>query len=167
MIGTIVFIGAFLVIGLAVVLAAMRSGRGAKSPGAGSGNGRGGGALAAAFVVGALVLGLGLPLLIINVNSDNHTKHGPGGADLTSAEANGRVLFAKNCGMCHQLSGSDAVGRVGPNLDKLNGGNVPKPLVLDAIKNGRAAGRGNMPAGLLSGTDAQDVASYVSAVAGR
>jgi mono/diheme cytochrome c family protein len=39
--------------------------------------------------------------------------------------------------------------------------------VLDAIKNGRARGVGQMPANLLSGEDAEDVADYVAAVAGR
>ena len=40
-------------------------------------------------------------------------------------------------------------------------------LTLDAIENGRARGVGQMPADLLSGSDAQDVASYVAAVAGH
>jgi mono/diheme cytochrome c family protein len=43
----------------------------------------------------------------------------------------------------------------------------PKGLVLDAIANGRARGSGQMPKGLVDGEDAQDVAAYVVAVAGR
>ena len=55
---------------------------------------------------------------------------------------------------------SNAVGKVGPNLDALR---PPKVLVIDAIKKGRAQGRGQMPAGLVDGQDAQDVAAYVAA----
>jgi mono/diheme cytochrome c family protein len=56
------------------------------------------------------------------------------------------------------------VGKVGPNLDQLR---PPKALILDAIKNGRARGQGQMPAGLVDGQDAQDVADFVAKVAGR
>ncbi|MDX6659290.1 MAG: hypothetical protein QOJ55_112, partial [Solirubrobacteraceae bacterium] len=43
----------------------------------------------------------------------------------------------------------------------------PKSLVLNAIEQGRARGVGRMPAALLQVQDAQDVAAYVSKVAGR
>ena len=43
----------------------------------------------------------------------------------------------------------------------------PKGLILDAIAKGRARGQGQMPAGLVDGQDAQDVAAYVAAVAGH
>ncbi|HEX5927292.1 MAG TPA: hypothetical protein VFY45_25980, partial [Baekduia sp.] len=62
---------------------------------------------------------------------------------------------------------SAAVGRVGPNLDTLNGGNLKPAFVLDAIEKGRARGAGQMPSGLLYGAEAKDVADYVSTVAGR
>ena len=52
----------------------------------------------------------------------------------------------------------------GPNLDQLK---PPKALVLDAVLNGRQRGAGTMPAGLYTGQDAEDVASYVAAVAGK
>ena len=123
---------------------------------------------------GRLTFGVGLTLLVIlgaivipavvmidNGKSDANAK---GGVDLTAAEVHGRELFAANCAVCHTLAASNAVGRVGPNLDTLR---PPKALVLDAIKKGRARGMGQMPAGLLSGEDAQDVAAYVAAVAGR
>ena len=70
----------------------------------------------------------------------------------------------KYCATCHTLKASNAVGKVGPNLDVLH---PPKGLILDAIANGRARGQGQMPAGLVDGQDAQDVAAYVAAVAGR
>ncbi|MCZ4494965.1 MAG: cytochrome [Baekduia sp.] len=166
MIGTVVFILVFLVLGLSVVGVAMRSGRGP------AGSRRESRAVARARNIGIglviLVVGLGAPALVLAVNHDNHAKHGPGGVDLTSAQANGRTLFAKSCSTCHTLSASNAVGRVGPNLDDLLAGvQNRKAFVLDAIKNGRSRGSGQMPAGLLVGTDASNVADYLSAVAGR
>jgi hypothetical protein len=40
-------------------------------------------------------------------------------------------------------------------------------FTLNAIREGRAQGNGQMPSGLLDGRDAQDVASFVKAVSGR
>ena len=39
--------------------------------------------------------------------------------------------------------------------------------MLNAIQQGRAQGRGQMPADLVDGQDAQDVADFVAAVAGH
>jgi mono/diheme cytochrome c family protein len=164
-IGTLVFVLIFLAVGLSVVLAAMRSGRppaGSKPESRGTRRAWG---LGIGLVI--LVVGLGLPALILINNGDDHASQGAGGAKLNASATNGRQLFAQNCATCHTLSGSNAVGRVGPNLDTLNGGNLKAAFVLDAIKNGRARGNGQMPAGLLVGRDAQDVADYVAAVAGR
>jgi mono/diheme cytochrome c family protein len=163
-IGTIVFVLIFLAIGLTVVFAAMRSGRGPAPDGPSRGSRR-----ATGIGVGLLIIvvGLGLPALVLATNADDHAKNAPGGVDLSEAQANGRALFTKNCATCHTLAASHAVGRVGPNLDELNGGNLKPAFVLDAINNGRARGSGQMPAGLLTGEDAKDVASYVAAVAGR
>ncbi|QEC48041.1 c-type cytochrome [Baekduia soli] len=165
MIGTIVFVIVFVAIGLSVVLAAMRSGR--KPSAAGSEPRAVRRAWLAGIAVVTLVLGVGVPALVLVNNGDNHAKHGPGGVDLTAAQATGRSLFVKNCSTCHTLDGAKATGRVGPNLDTLNGGNLTSAFVMDAIVNGRARGAGQMPANLLQGQDAKDVASFVSAVAGR
>jgi mono/diheme cytochrome c family protein len=164
-IGTLVFVLAFLAIGLSVVLAAMRSGR----PPAGSrpesrGTRRAWG-LGIAVVI--LAVGVGVPLLILFNNGEDHAKRGAGGVELNASQTTGRRLFAEKCATCHTLAGSNAVGRVGPNLDTLNGGDLKPAFVLDAIKNGRARGAGQMPSGLLYGADATDVANYVATVAGR
>ena len=98
-----------------------------------------------------MIVGLAIPAVVIGLNSANHAENGPNGVDLTAAEAHGRQLFAQNCSTCHTLSASNAVGKVGPNLDELNGGDLPPAFVLDAIHNGRARGNGQMPAGLLAG----------------
>jgi cytochrome c553 len=164
-IGTLVFVLIFLAVGLAVVLAAMRSGR----PPAGSGpetrGTRRAWNIGIALVI--LVVGIGVPLLIAVSNSEDHAKHGAGGVNLTASQTEGRQLFAEKCATCHTLAGSSAVGRVGPNLDTLNGGNLKPAFILDAIEKGRARGAGQMPAGLLYGEEAKDVADYVSTVAGR
>jgi cytochrome c551 len=98
------------------------------------------------------------------VNGNDHAKRALGGVDLSASAERGRSTFAKYCATCHTLRGANAVGRVGPNLDALR---PPKALVLDAIKKGRARGNGQMPAMLLQGQDATDVADFVAAVAGR
>jgi mono/diheme cytochrome c family protein len=108
--------------------------------------------------------GVAIPAVVLAVNHDHQSKQSSGGVDLTAAQQEGRKLFARNCSTCHTLSGANAVGRVGPNLDQLR---PPKGLVLDAIRNGRARGNGQMPAELLDGQDARDVADFVAAAAGR
>jgi mono/diheme cytochrome c family protein len=163
---TALLIFAFVLIGLAVVFVALRG----QEPSTGA-KGRGGRLQQRAWGIGLMLvlvlLGIGVPALAIVDNSDNSAQRAPKGVKLTEAEANGRKLFHINCATCHSLAASNAVGRVGPDLDTLSGGNMQAAFVLDAIKNGRNRGAGNMPANLLQGQDAKDVASYVSRVAGR
>ena len=163
MVAAVIFVLAFLVLGLGVVLLAF-SGRGSvrQRRGAPTRAGR----RFVAVVVAIVVVGLGLavPLAIGVVNSNHHAKSAPGGVDLTASQTAGRSVFAKYCATCHTLKASNAVGKVGPNLDVLH---PPKGLILDAIATGRARGQGQMPAGLVDGEDAQDVAAYVAAAAGR
>lgn len=89
----------------------------------------------------------------------------------TSNQVNGKQLFVAKCGSCHTLAHAQTQGTVGPNLD-------------DAFRQDRADGvkstsieglvdywirypnsQGVMPAMLVKGQDAQDVASYVARVA--
>jgi mono/diheme cytochrome c family protein len=164
MVAALVFVLAFIVLGLSVVFIAFSGGpRGARrARGAPSRAGRRAVAVGTAMV--ALGLGVAVPLAVGVVNGNDHAKSAPGGVDLSEAQVSGRATFAKFCSTCHTLKASNAVGKVGPNLDALH---PPKVLVLDAIKKGRAQGRGQMPAGLVAGQDAQDVAAYVAEVAGR
>jgi mono/diheme cytochrome c family protein len=167
-IGTVAFVLAFLGLGLTVVLVAMRSGRRAAPAGGERGESPGTRrAWAVGLPLAMLLIGIGIPLWILLVNADSHAKNAPGGIQLTDAQVNGRQIFAERCANCHTLQAANAVGRVGPNLDQLNGGNLQKPFILDAIKNGRANGRGQMPVAVVDGQDAQDVADFVSRVAGR
>jgi len=86
-----------------------------------------------------------------------------GGAETGDAAA-GKVVFtgAAGCRGCHTLADAGATGTVGPNLDQV------KPayaLVVDRVTNGKGA----MPPfkGSLTETQIQDVAAYVSSVAGK
>jgi mono/diheme cytochrome c family protein len=74
----------------------------------------------------------------------------------------GRELFVSNCGSCHTLSAAGTDGTAGPNLDDLA---PDEGQVEAAIQNG-GTGSGAMPAELLQGTQAQQVAAYVAAAAG-
>jgi mono/diheme cytochrome c family protein len=164
MIAALVFVLAFVVLGLAVVFIAFSGGpRGARrSRGGPSRAGRRAVVVGTAIV--ALALGVAVPLAVGVVNGNDHAKVAPGGVDLDQAQVNGRATFARYCATCHTLNASNAVGKVGPNLDALH---PPKALIVDAIAKGRAQGRGQMPAGLVTGEEAQDVAAYVAAVAGQ
>jgi len=75
----------------------------------------------------------------------------------------GKSIFASaGCAGCHTLADAGASGSVGPNLDDAK---PSKGLVVDRVTNGR----GGMPAfkGQLSPQEIQQVADYVSSVAGR
>src|SRR4051794_11305814 len=151
----------FIVVGLVVVAAAFGGGRRKAEHSAGpSRRGRRG----VALLVGVLVLALGVLVPALVIAAAKSTDKGPGGVKLSAADERGRDIFAQRCGTCHTLAAANAVGRVGPNLDQLR---PPKALVLDAIQKGRARGQGQMPAGLLDGQQAQEVAGFVGKVSGR
>jgi mono/diheme cytochrome c family protein len=165
-IATLLFVLLFLSLGVGVVFLALSGGpRGARERvGQRSGGRRSGRGGLLAVVLLVLLLGVAVPVAIGISNNSHDAGQAPGGVDLTANEVTGRSVFAQKCSTCHTLSASNAVGRVGPNLDNLR---PPKGLVLDAIKKGRARGQGQMPAGLIDGQDAQDVAAYIAATAGR
>lgn len=93
-------------------------------------------------------------------SSEAATGGGGGGA---TANAAGKEIFTQSCGTCHTLSDAGTSGRVGPVLDEVK---PDEARVLAAIKKG-GLGSGTMPANIVTGKDAQDVAEYVSAVAGK
>jgi hypothetical protein len=122
-----------------------------------------------------LAFGVAIPLIFILGNRDNSNAQ-VGGVRLTASEQVGRELFAEHCAVCHTLSADNAVGKVGPNLDMLK---PPKSLILHTIANGClqlvagkdyntiCLGYGTMPADIVEGQQAQDVAAFVAAVAGH
>jgi plastocyanin len=101
---------------------------------------------------------------------------GNGGANPAHADlVNGKKLFIgkATCGSCHTLQRAGTKGNQGPNLDAAFensrnngfGDSVIAGVVLDQIHHPR---RGSiMPAGLVKGDDARDVAAYVGSVAGK
>jgi mono/diheme cytochrome c family protein len=158
------FIGIWIAVGIVIVLIALGGGpRGARARllEARSRPAR----RALGLVIAAIYLGLGIaiPAVVIAGNKERDEADNAR-VKLSASEDHGRELFGQICQQCHTLAASDAVGKVGPNLDKLK---PPKSLVLDAVLHGRARGAGTMPAGLYTGQDAQDVAAYVAAVAGK
>jgi mono/diheme cytochrome c family protein len=86
-------------------------------------------------------------------------------------ESEAKDLFVTNCGSCHTLYKAGTDGIVGPDLDEILAPPSPtppdpetiSPRVLNAIENGV---EGKMPADILSGPQAQEVANFVAEVAG-
>lgn len=87
-----------------------------------------------------------------------------GGGEQKGDPAAGKVVFTgvAGCKGCHTLADAGATGTVGPNLDQLK---PPYDLVIDRVTHGKGA----MPPfqGTLTETQIQDVAAYVSSVAGK
>jgi mono/diheme cytochrome c family protein len=94
---------------------------------------------------------------------------GGGGGETTTAPtppsgdatAGKQVFETAGCTSCHTLADAGATGKVGPNLDEAK---PPAALVVDRVTHGK----GVMPSfsGQLSEQQIQDVAAYVSSVAG-
>jgi cbb3-type cytochrome c oxidase subunit III len=99
---------------------------------------------------------------------------------------NGQTLFKSTCAACHTLSAAGTTGTIGPNLDNAFAGDVKQGypqssienVVLDQIRlgsgplatyttNKKFTPQTPMPADLLKGQDAIDVAAYVASVAGQ
>ena len=161
---TLIFVLTWVILGLGLLLVALSGGpSGAlqrlQSQSRGSRK-----AAIVLFVVALLVLGVGVPLAVISSVEARDDIPEANVSNLTAAEQHGRELFAQRCTQCHTLAASNAVAQVGPNLDTLR---PPKALVLDALKNGRSRGNGQMAAGLYQGKDAEDVAAYVAKAVGQ
>ena len=158
---TAAFVIFWVVLALAIFLAAIRSNQGG---GLFNPQKRGGRrALWVMTVLTVIVFGVAIPVAA-GIAGGKQAGEGPSGVNLTAGEENGREVFARNCAQCHTLEAANAVGTVGPNLDTLR---PPKELSLNAIKEGRARGQGQMPALVVEGKDAEDVAAFVAKTAGR
>lgn len=168
-----VIIAFWVAVGLAVFFVAMRGGARAR---AGSGEpvpeSKGARRAITAGIVLAFAFGLIVPALVLANNAAHKGSVAVGGVHLTAEQEKGRELFAHSCGGCHTLAATNSVGRIGPDLDIRVGDEISTPagrkaLVLSAILEGRARGRGQMPAGLYQGKEAEAIASFVAAVAGH
>jgi cytochrome c551 len=112
-----------------------------------------------------LVFGVAVPAAVIASRGEGLGDSGSlPTKEPTATQELGKQLFIETCKSCHTLGAVQAHGVTGPNLDELGG--IDKQRVLNAIKRG-GTGSGRMPPGLLEGEDADAVATYVAAVAGR
>lgn len=124
------------------------------------------------FALLALLLAVIIPLWAYAKNGS------PGSTEeaVSSSDEHAKALFATNCGSCHTLALAGADGVVGPNLDERLGGTVgaadtpeavaaSRDRVLNAVLNG--FGKGAMPAGILQGQQAEEVADFVARAAGQ
>ena len=140
-----------------------------------------------AYRVGALGAGLAAAALLA-------AGCGYGGAANAGGQRpdtqSGQLLFTQSCGTCHALSAAGTSGTIGPDLDNAFAASVKEGypqsvienVVLDQIRLGSGPGPiatysngklGNfkvqtqMPANIVKGQDALDVAAYVASVAGQ
>jgi mono/diheme cytochrome c family protein len=87
--------------------------------------------------------------------------------NVSASEQEGKELFQTNCGACHTLAKAGTFGTTGPNLDRQVGSgpaDTNKTRVLSAIENGI---NGRMPKGIVTGFEAEEVATFVAEVAGK
>src|SRR4051794_7645759 len=120
MIAALIFVLAFLTLGLSVVFMAFTSGAAGARLRKRVSSRRGRRLVGVAVAIVVVGLGVAVPLAIGVVNGNDHAKNAPGGVDLSASQASGRTIFAKYCATCHTLRASNSVGRVGPNLDTLH-----------------------------------------------
>jgi cytochrome c553 len=114
-----------------------------------------------------LYLGLGVAVPAVVIASRGEAEGGTGSLrtkEVSGKDEEGKKLFIQTCKSCHTLAAVNAHGVTGPNLDELGG--LDKQRVLHAIEIG-GTGDGRMPPKLLTGEEADAVATYVAHVAGR
>jgi cytochrome c553 len=152
----------FVVAGIAVLFIAFAGGAGAAREMYMT---RGGRIFTFTIVILYVALGVVVPAAVIA--SRGEAEGGVGalrGEEPSQADEFGKELFIQNCKSCHTLAAVQAHGVTGPNLDELGG--LDKQRVLNAIKRG-GTGDGRMPANILQGQNAQDVAGWLAQVAGQ
>jgi mono/diheme cytochrome c family protein len=152
----------FLVIGIGVIFVAFSGGPGAAREAYLT---RGRRTFPLLILILYVGLGIAVPAAVIAGRGEAEGAVGPLRTEQpTAQEEDGKELFIQTCKSCHTLDAVNARGVTGPDLDDL--GELDRQRVLNAIRRG-GTGQGRMPAGLLQGRDAQDVAIYVSQVAGQ
>lgn len=175
MLAVLLFAAFWVVVGFLVFFLGIRGGPSAaiETPG-----GRGSYAARRAtvwvFVVTYIGFGVAIPAVFL-IGNRNSANAQIGGIKLTAAEKRGREIFGERCGLCHTLAAANAVGKVGPNLDTIQ---PTQQLVLHTIQYGclpnppsgsqqACLGVGVMPADVVQGNDAVNVAKFVARVAGQ
>jgi mono/diheme cytochrome c family protein len=95
----------------------------------------------------------------------------------TSDASHGKELFLDpkvQCASCHTLADAKSQGTIGPNLDdafstdkSAVGGSMDEQTIRDVIRGQIAYPEAPMPANLVRGKDADDVAAYIAKCAGN
>ncbi|HET9102917.1 MAG TPA: c-type cytochrome [Solirubrobacteraceae bacterium] len=174
MLGVALFVAFWVVLAFGLFFVAARGGLGGARATVSPDTRSSGRVLGLITVIAVVGFGIALPAVLIVGNKDNANGQ-VAGYKLTASEKNGAMLFGEHCAVCHTLSEGNAVGKVGPNLDMLK---PPASLVLHTIQYGclpnaaagsneQCLGQGVMPADVVTGQDATNVAKYVARVAGR
>ena len=161
---TLIFVLVWVVLGLGLVLVALSGGPGGAGRRMMSTSRRGRRVATVLFALAVVLLGAVVPVAVVSAVSNRNDIPEANVSELTPAEQEGRELFARRCANCHTLKAANAIAAVGPNLDQRR---PNKALVLNAIENGRARGNGQMAAGLYTGEDAENVASFVAKAVGQ
>ncbi|HZQ66460.1 MAG TPA: c-type cytochrome [Gaiellaceae bacterium] len=133
-------------------------------------------------VLGGLALGATAAAALFSAGCGTGGMAGAGG-DTT----HGKDLFVQKCGSCHTLADAGTQGKVGPDLDDAFSGpraqgfkessirNIVRDQILFPVSSPSGVTKGpngeeqpvqGMPANLVTGQDAKDVAAYVASVAG-
>jgi mono/diheme cytochrome c family protein len=115
------------------------------------------------FVIFAVFFGLLVPYWAISKEGEESASP----EKVAASDQEAKQLFQTNCGACHTLARAGTDGIVGPDLDDILGQGTPEAnetRVANAIQNGI---EGRMPAGILQGEDADQVANFVARVAGQ
>jgi mono/diheme cytochrome c family protein len=100
-----------------------------------------------------------------------------GYTEATGDSQRGRELFVEKCGSCHVLADAGTNGTIGPNLDdafrRSREDGLGESTIAQVVLNQIAypivnppTEQPGMPADIVTGQDAEDVATYVSEVAG-
>src|SRR5215213_155731 len=99
---------------------------------------------------------------------------GCGAVDHMSASdgdaSNGKTLFSQKCASCHELADAKATGTIGPSLDdafaSVRVQQFDESTIRDVVRGQIAYPEEPMPAQLVVGEDADDVAAYVGKCGG-
>jgi mono/diheme cytochrome c family protein len=169
----LLFAAFWVVLGLGVFFLGIRGGSGGRLDTRAAGR-RYGRAFGWSLAIIYVAFGIALPALFL-IGNHNQANGKVGSSELTQAEKHGREIFGERCGLCHTLAAANAVGKVGPNLDVIQ---PTEQLVLHTIQYGclpnppkgsqeACLGQGVMPADVIQGQDAENVAMFVARVAGK
>jgi mono/diheme cytochrome c family protein len=95
---------------------------------------------------------------------------GTGGISKGGDTAQGGQLFVQKCGSCHTLAAAQTKGAVGPNLDDAfaydRQQGYKDSTIQQVVRDQIEIAGGRMPANIVTGASADDVAAYVAGCAG-